>query len=266
VSPGWLPSGPLLLIPDGSLQSFAAGVLERGAQVANQAAPEVDVASHHLTGYRIQQLVDFAEHAALLVLGARHLSAMDHVFTGATVAGTVSRATCPTVVVPAEWEPSVPRDRIVVGYKSPRHATELLGTAFDLADGLGAELEVLHAWKLPGMYDDMIAGSTEEETINARELALIEPLLGNLRRAHPGVRAYARVVHRRPAGALVGASTRADRLVIIKPSHGARVHHLGGTARALLRDARCPIEVVPPGREADDIPGLVVERGGELVP
>src|SRR4249919_1328159 len=139
-------------------------------------------------------------------------------------------------------------------------------TSRALADGLGAELEVLHAWKLPGMYDDMIADSTEEETINARELALIEPLLGDLRRAHPGVRAYARVVHRRAAGALVGASARADRLVIIKPSHGGRVHHLGGTARALFRDAQCPIEVVPPSHEPADIPGLVIERGGELVP
>ncbi len=266
VSPGYLPEGPLLLIPDGSLQSFAAGVLERGALVANEAAPEIDVATHHLTGHRIQEIVAFADDAALLVLGARHLSAMEHVWTGATVAGAVSRAACPTVVIPADWEPSVPRDRIVVGYKSQQHATELLTAAFALADGLGAELEVLHAWRLQGMYDDMIASSTEEEATNARELALIEPLLGDLRRAHPGVRAYARVVHRRAAGALVGASARADRLVIIKPSHGGRVHHLGGTARALFRDAQCPIEVVPPSHEAADIPGLVIERGGELVP
>ncbi len=266
VSPGYLPEGPLLLIPDGTLQGFAAGVLERGAIVATGEAPEIDVATHLLTGHRIQEIVTFSEEAALLVLAARHLSVMEHLWTGATVAGAVSRATCPTVVIPADWEPSVPRDRIVVGYKSQQHATELLTSAFALADQLGAELEVLHAWKLQGMYDDMIASSAEEEATSARELALIEPLLGDLRRAYPGVHAYARVVHRRAAGALLGASARADRLVIIKPSHGARVHHLGGTARALLRDARCPVEVIPPSHGAADIPGLVIERGGELVP
>ena len=266
VSPGYLPEGPLLLIPDGSLQGFAAGVLERGALLANEVAPDVDVATHHLTGHRIPELVGFADGAALLVLGARHLTVMDRVWTGATVAGAVSRATCPTVVVPATWEPATPRDRVVVGYKSQLHATELLTAAFALADGLGAELEVLHAWKLQGLYDDMIASSTEEEQTSARELALIEPLLGDLRAAYPHVKAYVRVVHRRAAGALIGASARADRLVIIKPSHGARLHHLGGTARALLRDALCPVEVVPPSHEAEAIPGLVIERGGELVP
>ena len=202
----------------------------------------------------------------MLVLGARHLSAMEHVWTGATVAGAVSRAACPTVVVPADWEPSVPRDRIVVGYKSQQHATELLTAAFALADGLGAELEVLHAWRLQGMYDDMIASSTEEEATNARELALIEPLLGDLRRAHPGVRAYARVVHRRAAGALVGASlARTGSSSSSRPTGAACT--ISAVRRApCFRDAQCPIEVVPPGHEAADIPGLVVERGGELVP
>jgi nucleotide-binding universal stress UspA family protein len=266
VSPGYLPVGPMLLLPDGSLQAYAASVLERGALAAEEVAPDVEVATHQLSGRRIDEIVGFAEGAALLVLGARHLTVMDRVWTGATVAGAVSRATCPTVVVPATWEPSTPRNRVVVGYKSTRHATELLSTAFALADELGAELEVLHAWKLQGVYDDMIASSVEEEEASARELAVIEPLLGDFRRAHPQVKAYVRVVHRRAAGALIGASGRADRIVIIKPSHGARLHHLGGTGRALLRDAQCPVEVVAPSHEAEEIPGLVIERGGELVP
>jgi nucleotide-binding universal stress UspA family protein len=258
--------GPLLLLPDGSLQGYAAGVLERGARAAAEVAPEIDVATHHLSGRRIDELVGFAQGAALLVLGARHLTVLDRVWTGATVAGAVSRATCPTLVVPATWEPSTPRNRVVVGYKSARHAHELLSAAFALADGLGAELEVLHAWKLQGVYDDMIVSSVEEDRASARELAIIEPLLSDYRLAYPGVKAYARVVHRRAAGALIGASGRADRIVVIKPTHGARVHHLGGTARALLRDAQCPVEVVAPSHEAEDIPGLVLERGGELVP
>ena len=191
---------------------------------------------------------------------------MDRVWTGATVAGAVSRAACPVVVVPASWEPSAPRGRVVAGLKSPHHAAELLATAFALAGELGAELEVLHAWKLQGVYDEMIASSIEEEHTNARELDELEPLLGGLRLAYPRVRAYVRVVHRRPAGALIGASGRADRLVISKPDHGARMHHLGRTARAVLREAQCPVEVVVPSPGADDLPGFALERGGELVP
>ena len=57
----------------------------------------------------------------------------------------------------------------------------------------------------------------------------------------------------------VGAASRT-------PAHGGTFHHLGRTARAVLRDARCPVEVLaplPPGR----LPGapMVIERVGELL-
>ncbi len=266
VSPSYLPVGPMLVIPDGSLQSYAASVIDRAAREARAAAPDVVVATHELHGHRVESIVRFAEGAAVLVLGSRHLTMTDRILTGATVAGAVSRATCPTVVIPSTWEPDSPRDRVVVGFKSPRHATELLAAGFALADDLGAELEILHVWKLQGVYDDMIASSVEEEQHSTRELALIEPLLADFRLAYPHVKAYVRVVHRRPAAALVGASARADRLIVSKPAHGARLHHLGGTARALLRDAQCPVEVVAVSHEPDETPDLLLERGGELVP
>ena len=266
VSPGYLPVGPLLTIPDGSLQNYARSVLARATLVAAETAPEVPVVAHHLSGARIDALVGFAGQAALLVLASRDLSVMDRIWTGATVTGVVSRASCPLVVVPSSWEPSVPRGRIVVGFKTPQHATDLLGAAFARADELGAELEVLHAWKLQGVYDDMIASSAEEDGANAQALALIEPLLVDFRQAYPQVKAYVRVVHRRPAGALIGASARADRLVVITAAHGSRLHHLGRTARSLLREAQCPVEVIAPSHDAEDLPGLVLERGGELVP
>jgi nucleotide-binding universal stress UspA family protein len=266
VSPGYLPVGPMLIIPDGSLQSFATGVLERSAQEANRLAPDVEVATHELHGHRVESIVRFADGAAVLVLGSRHLSVTDRILTGATVAGVVSRATCPTVVIPSTWEPDEPRNRVVVGFKSPRHATELLAAGFALAEELDAELEILHVWKLQGVYDDMIASSAEEEQHNAREVAQIEPLLADFRVAYPHVKAYVRVVHRRPAAALIGASARADRLIVAKPAHGGRLHHLGSTARALLRDAECPVEVVPVSHEPDETPDLQLERGGELVP
>ena len=33
--------------------------------------------------------------------------------------------------------------------------------------------------------------------------------------------------------------------MISRPSHGGFVHHLGATARAVIRDAGCPVLVVP---------------------
>jgi nucleotide-binding universal stress UspA family protein len=52
------------------------------------------------------------------------------------------------------------------------------------------------------------------------------------------------VRHEEPAHALVRASRGADRLLLARP-HRRRTHHLGRVARAVLRDACCPVEVVP---------------------
>jgi nucleotide-binding universal stress UspA family protein len=53
-------------------------------------------------------------------------------------------------------------------------------------------------------------------------------------------------VHGQPAHTLVEASKAADLLVISRPVHGSFVHHLGATARAVIREAACPLVVVPP--------------------
>jgi nucleotide-binding universal stress UspA family protein len=55
-----------------------------------------------------------------------------------------------------------------------------------------------------------------------------------------------RVVHERPSTALVDASREADRLLITRPLHGGRLHHLGTTGRYVLRSAHCPVEVTAP--------------------
>jgi nucleotide-binding universal stress UspA family protein len=55
------------------------------------------------------------------------------------------------------------------------------------------------------------------------------------------------LVHGQPGNILVEASREADVLVISRPVHGGFVHHLGAAARAVLREASCPVLVVPPG-------------------
>jgi nucleotide-binding universal stress UspA family protein len=68
----------------------------------------------------------------------------------------------------------------------------------------------------------------------------------DLRMAYPDVRVQVDVVHGQAAFALVDRSAEADLLLISRPAHGGFVHFLGATARAVIRDATCPIEVVPP--------------------
>jgi hypothetical protein len=55
-------------------------------------------------------------------------------------------------------------------------------------------------------------------------------------------------------------------MVLVKPLHGSLVHHLGRTARGVLRFAECPVEVVPAEpRDKLTLPPMELEENGELV-
>jgi nucleotide-binding universal stress UspA family protein len=259
ITPGYLPVGPFLMIPDGSLQDFGSTVAQRAECEARNAAPDVQVKAHLVPGNRVRE-------AALLILGARHLSAMDHIWTGATVTGVVSRASCPVAVIPATWEPPpAPHRRVVAGYKASEHSAELFEDAFVVAEEMDAELVVLHAWRLEGVYDDVVAGRVEEQRWNGEQAARIEAVLADYRESFPDVRVRVRVLHDGPTHALVHASRSADRVILVKPAHLGYLHHLGPTARAVLRMSECPGEIVPPRRQPEVIAGLSVEQDGALV-
>ncbi|WP_151082232.1 universal stress protein [Nocardioides cynanchi] len=266
VIPGYVPVGPFLMIPEGSLQEFGTSVADRAALVAAGQEPGLRVAKHVLSGNRVRELIHFSEGACLLVLSARHLSVMEHLTTGSTVTAVVSRARCPVAVLPVGWQaPPTPHRRVVAGYKSSSHSAELFEDAFAVAEALDAELVVLHAWKLEGVYDDVVAGHVEEERWNTEERAMIETLLEDYRESYPDVPVRVVVVHDRPTHALVHASRTADRLVLVKPAHGARLHHLGATARAVLRMSSCPVELLATTERPEMVAGLTVEANGHMV-
>jgi nucleotide-binding universal stress UspA family protein len=248
VSPGYVPVGPLPMIPDDSLQSYGRHALVDASTAARAEVPGLEVGAHLLTGGRVEELVRVGAEAVMLVLGGRHLDRLDRILTGATVPGVASRATCPVVVLPPPWEPGgTTYGRVVVGLKSLGHAADLLEDAFARAEELGASVEVIHAWRLGGRYDELVTGTGDEQRWAADRVAELETHLDSPRDRHPGVKAKVHVMHARPAVALVDASKEADRLVITRPAHGGLVHHLGSTGRAVLRSAYCPVEVRPPG-------------------
>jgi nucleotide-binding universal stress UspA family protein len=115
------------------------------------------------------------------------------------------------------------------------------------------------------VYDDVVGGRVEEKRWNGEQAARIEAAIADYRESFPDVRVRVRVVHDGPTRALVHASRTADRLILVKPAHLGYLHHLGPTARAVLRLAECPVEIVPPRRQPEVIAGLTVEQDGALV-
>ena len=270
VMPASFPGAPLWGAADLAMGGYSSETLASAARLAADAAPGLSISTHARTGGRVAEVVRLAERADFVVVGRRRSGALDRAWSGGTLDGIASRAPCPVYAVPDVPPGDGRPPRVTLGVKSAAHCSVLFEAGFRAAEQLDAEIEVVHAWRLPSGYDDMIARRVSEATSNREQKAAIRALLAPWQEAYLDVPVRVRVVHEYPVRALVEASRQSDRLVIVKPPGKLR-HHLGRTARGVLRFAECPVEVVPahPHDELGIPPTPVeqkVQQRGELVP
>lgn len=228
---------------------MGARIVRDAAEEVGRAAPDVEVVGcvHH--GGRAPELVRSAEHAIELVVGRDDRPLLQRLVRGDTATGVAAHADLPVVEVPPECVPGRPVHGVVlVGLRWPDRADTVLADAFAHAAAVGARLVVLHAWRFPSGYADIIetrVGVDEWRTRTTDQVqAVVEPWL----REHPAVQVEVRAVHDDAGAALVEASRGADLVVVGRRRHGVPAAlHLGGTARAVLRAASCPVRVVTAG-------------------
>jgi nucleotide-binding universal stress UspA family protein len=263
VAPDYVPvAATRPLVPD-DLESIGRTILARATALAIESAPGRSVTPLLRAGPTVPTLVDLAAGARMIVLGHETTSPVRRVFTGAVTMGVTARATCPVVSVPEEWDPGTRHGCVVVGVKASARAAELLARAFAEASLREARLVILHSWELPSAYDDAIAERTHPEGWTHQTIESIDSLLRDCRASRPEVPVEIQVVHDQPAPALVEASAGADLVLLVRRAHGfPAAAHLGGTARAVLREAHCPVEVVAPRNVATEVGGLVLEEAG----
>jgi nucleotide-binding universal stress UspA family protein len=269
IPPGRLPVAPTSkpLVPDTAFESYGARILAGAKEAALGAVPTtLEVGTHLRVGGRIPELVAFTEHARLMVLGNHSPKNLDRLWTGGTVTAIAGRAACPVIVVPAERDRVGTHGRIAIGWKSPGQTRELFDTGFQLAAEMRAELVVLHAWRLEGRYDDIIAHRAETQEWQREQTELIEHELTPYRAAFPAVAVRVFVRHEEPAHALARVARGADRLLISRHLCHAPGLGVGEVGRAVLREAHCPVEVLTPASGPGATSTSGVEHSAELVP
>lgn len=246
--PELVPMAPML--PLISVETFD----QVGHRVANEAKQvaydmtdgNIQVEKVVRSGSRVHVLVESGEDARLIVLGHRDRSALGRVFTASTSTGVATRAHCPVVTLPTAWAPDSRHGHVVVGVDDASRSHEALATAFVAAAARQARLTVLHAWKLQSPYDDIIASRVNGDEWKASVTAELGEAMGELREAYPAVEVDIDVRHQDPAAALLGATEGADLLVLGRRGHGAPLgFYLGSIARTLIRESRCPVEIIP---------------------
>jgi nucleotide-binding universal stress UspA family protein len=245
VVPPTLAAGPMGVAPDLDIRRAGREVLAHGEALAHRVAPHVDVTTTLLIGSRPDAVVERSHDAELVVVGGPPHDLLGRLWTGSTVTGIAARAACPVAIIPSASPPG-DTHQILVGLKSTRHVDDLLAAAFAVAAQTGSALRIVHAWQMLSPYDNAVAERLPTPDWEVEEGRKIENLLIDLRLAYPTVTVQVDLVHGQPAHTLVEASREADVIVISRPLHGGFVHHLGATARAVIRDAQCTVLVVPP--------------------
>jgi nucleotide-binding universal stress UspA family protein len=258
---------PRYVVPEGvthDLEEVAHWIMTDAGLSASACAPDVVCTRVRCTGRTVPTLIRLARDARMLVLGHETIAAPRRLYTGAVTMGVAARCPVPVVSVPADWDLSSSSGRVVVGVKSMAHSAELLETAFDEAAARGARLDLVHAWALLGIYDDRIVTRTREKEWSRAAIEDLEAITKDLRKEYPSVQVDFEAVHGHGAHLLRVAAADADLLILIRRSYGfPPAGHLGGVARALLRDATCPVMVIPPSELITEVDGLELEKAGE---
>ncbi len=246
VGPGHVPVTPLLPHLQQSVAQAGLDILRAAEDAVAAVAPDLPVTPTTSSGSRILELVAASRRGRLLVVGRETRGGLQRLVTGTTTAAVVARVPVPVVVVPGAWQPQQAGDRVVVGLGSARGSGELLRAAFEHGRAQGLAVEVVHAWRLPDAYADRIEERTHRAAWVSGGTELLEHEIAPWLDRYRDVAVTTRVEHDDAARVLVEASRTADLVLLLRPAPDRLLGpHLGSTARHVVAQASCPVEVVP---------------------
>lgn len=182
------------------------------------------------------------------MLQRRRLSGRRRAVTRSTSSGVAAHAHVPVVSVPDGWiAPSGDRKPVVtVGVDIPERCRGTLRTALAQARSRDATLRVLHTWWFPSVYNDIIMDRLEDEDWSRHAREELRHLLHEIDSedgrdlSDLSLRVVTRQAH--AADALVEAAR--DSVLLVIGRHDPLIplgSHLGPVARAVLREAECPV-------------------------
>jgi nucleotide-binding universal stress UspA family protein len=189
--------------------------------------------------------------AGLIVVGSSHGGRLGRVFPGSTAERLLHGSPCPVAVVPHGYRNAKPDGFGVIAcaWNSSPESEAALAAATELAERTSSALRVVHVVEPPAYLPFPPAAGVgyepfERELRDHAERALEE------RMAHlpEAVRPEGELLVGTAARELAGVSDHADLLFIGSRGYGPlRAVLLGGVSGAVVRDAACPVIVVPNG-------------------
>jgi nucleotide-binding universal stress UspA family protein len=200
-------------------------------------------------------LHDIAEHAgaALIVVGSSHTGLAGRVLPGSTAERLLHGAPCPVAVAPRDHRTGHRAlTRIGAAYDGSAEAQAALGAAAAIAAATGADLAVIRVMEPLVFTGPTLAPASLYLTARDQSRdALREDLDNAIHDLPAGVHADAVLLEGDPPSKLAAETERLDLVVTGSRGYGP-LHAVlaGGFAGRLLREAACPVIVVPRGVES----------------
>jgi nucleotide-binding universal stress UspA family protein len=247
-----LSSGPEMALLDFSdAERIARSTLSGAAERALDLVPDgVTLTTELVRGPVVPSVVKAAADARMIVLERRDLSRRMRVVTRSVSSGVAAHAHVPVVSVPTgRSESAAPSTGsvVTVGVDIPERCRAILSAGVAAARTRNATLHVLHTWWFPSVYDDIIMSRVEDDSWANRARSAIEVVLGELADEVTDMAVRIDARHGHPADALIAASR--DSALLVVGRHDPLVpvgSHLGPVARAVLREAHCPVLLANP--------------------
>ena len=224
-------------------EEAVAGAAARAAAVE----PGVAVSTAVLPGAPSDVLAQTADGAAMLVVGSRGGGGFAALLLGSVGRDVAFTADCPVVVV--REEAMAGHRQVVIGVHDGPQASAL-GFAFEEAQRRLARLQVVYGWQIflpglrPGRGGD---GGSDAQRGTPEAAKWLAGLIAPWRQKYPAVDVAEDSVHASPSRVLVGASARADLVVLGRDGGGPDSGNAGSTAltHAMLNHAHCPVAIIP---------------------
>jgi nucleotide-binding universal stress UspA family protein len=247
------PTGPETVLLDfAEVEQIGRATLRAAVERAESlVAGRVPVTSALLRGKVVPSILEAIADARVVILQRRDLSRIMRTVTRSVSSGVAAHAHVPVISVPGGWSEAHSEGGeqavVTVGVDVPERCAAVLGAAATAARSRGARLHVLHTWWFPSVYDDIITSRVENEAWADRAREEIRAVLNGLGDLVAGLDVEIDARHAHPADALIDAG--GDAVLLVVGRHDPLVpvgSHLGPVARAVLREATCPVLLANP--------------------
>ncbi|MCX4776601.1 universal stress protein [Streptomyces sp. NBC_01264] len=224
-----------------AVRQASSEALEEAAVWARERHSGTELATVLRDGYPAPVLCGTSRHARMVVLGSRHLTRPEEIFSGCSVVLPVTaQADCRVVVVGGSEGVVTGPPRLVVGVDGSEASKKATAVAFQEASLRGCELHAISVWQPP-----VFSFQNETAAVGAQRRMLTETAAGWVQE-YPDVKLTHEVLTGHPVECLAMAADHALALVVGRRGRGGYTGiRLGSVVHGLLHRAHCPVVTVP---------------------